>query len=411
MAIATRRLRAAGEPEGGPTQRQVMEAAVEAGDLSATIGAIARLTGAPAVLQNPFLAVVAGTGDPGIALNRSGGPLERDLLRAGSASRPSLLELPRHGTTPARLVARITARGDLLGYLTVGSVDAAAYATLEGAAPVVALLLQAEERLCRVLDRDQRELFLDLLAGRATESLVIQGRRLGHDLQRPHWPLAFVAGTGPPGTEGRLEALVAEALRNHRPAGDPAPVLGTDGDGVVVFLPDGHPDGPAGLARRVRCLAGGRGLPVVGGWGPRCDELASFGTGVARARWVVDVLGGLPGDPEPTGYDDLGIYALLYEKRDRDRLGDFADRWLGPLADHRELTHTLRVLLDTGGPSAAAAALYVHISTLKYRLRKIEAILGADLSDPEVCFNLRLAFKIDTVRRRLAGTDQAGCRP
>jgi len=109
----------------------------------------------------------------------------------------------------------------------------------------------------------------------------------------------------------------------------------------------------------------------------------------------------MPGDPAATGYDDLGIYALLYEKRDKDQLADFADRWLGPLLEHGELTQTLRVLLETGGPSAAATALFVHISTLKYRLRKIESILEVDLSDPEVCFNLRLAFKILAVRERL----------
>jgi sugar diacid utilization regulator len=142
-------------------------------------------------------------------------------------------------------------------------------------------------------------------------------------------------------------------------------------------------------------------VQVVAGWGPRCNDLGTFGPGVARARWVVDVLAGLPGNPAPAGYDDLGIYALLYEKRDRDQLADFADRWLGPLLEHSELTHTLRVFLETGGPSAAATALFVHISTLKYRLRKIESILGIDLSDPEVCFNLRLAFKILAVHDRL----------
>jgi sugar diacid utilization regulator len=177
--------------------------------------------------------------------------------------------------------------------------------------------------------------------------------------------------------------------------------VGVDGDTVVVFLPDQHPDGPAGVARRARNLASRRGIPLRAGWGPRCEDLRSFGTGVARARWVVDVLAAMPGDPAATGYDDLGIYALLYEKRDKDQLADFADRWLGPLLEHGELTQTLRVLLETGGPSAAATALFVHISTLKYRLRKIESILEVDLSDPEVCFNLRLAFKILAVQERL----------
>ncbi|HEV7862922.1 MAG TPA: helix-turn-helix domain-containing protein [Acidimicrobiia bacterium] len=412
-------------PDSREAQRRVMEAAVEAGDLATTIGAIAALTRSEAVLQDPFLAVLASapapgatqSGGDGVALTRSGCPLVRDLLRAGAhsgprpadgAPGPSLVELPKYGSTPARLVAPITARGELLGFLVVAAVDRGAYATVEAAAPVLALLLQAEERLCRLLDRDQRELFLDLLAGRSADCLVIHGRRLGHDLEQPHWPLVFTATAGAEGDGGtaRLEQVVHDALRDGRQPGRPAPVVGVDGDAVVVFLPDHHPDGPAGVARRVRSLATRRGLPVVAGWGPRCDDLGSYRTGVARARWVVDVLAGMPGEPAATGYDDLGIYALLYEKRDQDQLADFAERWLGPLLEHSELAHTLRVLLETGGPSAAATALFVHISTLKYRLRKIESILDVDLSDPEVCFNLRLAFKILAVHERLSGSRQ-----
>jgi len=82
------------------------------------------------------------------------------------------------------------------------------------------------------------------------------------------------------------------------------------------------------------------------------------------------------------------------------QLARFAEDWLGRLLEHGELTRTLQILLEVGGPSAAAEALFVHVSTLKYRLRKIERILGVDLSDPEVCFNLRFAFKILAVQER-----------
>lgn len=283
--------------------------------------------------------------------------------------------------------------------------------------PLIARLLQTQEELSRLLERDQREFFLDLLAARAAECLVLQGRRLGHDLEQPHWPLVFRPDTGvgsaTPRVAGdlaaRLERAVRDALRESDPVGQPAPVIGCDGDAVLVFLPDGRSGGPAALAARVRSVTARRGVPVLAGWGPRCDDLGAFGAGAARARWVVDVLGDLPGDPAPAaaGYDDLGIYALLYEKRDRDQLADFADRWLGPLRGHSELTHTLRVFLETGGPSAAAAALFVHISTLKYRLRKIESVLAVDLSDPEARFNLRLAFKILAVQECLTAGGRA----
>jgi len=410
MALATHRIDASVAPLGAgvrETQRRLLEAAVDGADVAATVEAVSRLTGSTAVLQDPFLAVLASAPPDGAraaALTLSAGAPVRELLRSGPGpvDGPPLVELARDGSGPARLVARVAARGELLGFLVVTAVDRVAYATLEAAAPVVALLLQAEDRLCRLLDRDRRELFLDLLAGRSPECLLLQGRRLGHNLDRPHWPLVFRA----PGNAARLEAVVREALRQGGPPSWAEAVVGVDGDDVVAFLPAAPPDDPAGLARRVRSLAARRGLAVVAGWGPRCEELGAFGAGVARGRWVVDVLAGLPGDPAPAGYDDLGIYALLYEKGDKDQLADFAERWLGPLLAHRELTQTLRVLLETGGPSAAATALYVHISTLKYRLRKIESILGRDLSDPEVCFNLRLAFKILAVHQRLVGRPQ-----
>src|SRR5688572_13813383 len=173
MAMATRQLHAvAPEPaDSRDASRRVLDAAVEAGDLGATVAAIAALTRSPVVLQDPFLAVLASAPPPAgakaetpatvdaIALTRSGCPLVRDLLRAGTTTsprRPALVELPPHGSTPRRLVARIAARGEVLGFLVVATVDREAYATLETAGPVVALLLQAEERLCRLLDRDQR---------------------------------------------------------------------------------------------------------------------------------------------------------------------------------------------------------------------------------------------------------------
>src|SRR5581483_1776282 len=141
MAIATRRLQAPAAPPlcpgdrsagglrrpgpaGAPPRpdsrdahRRVVEAALETGDVAATVEAVADLTGAAAVLQDRFLAVLAsapppdGEADPtGIALSRAGGPLVRELLRDGSG-RPALVELPRHGCTPARLVAGVRAGG------------------------------------------------------------------------------------------------------------------------------------------------------------------------------------------------------------------------------------------------------------------------------------------------------------
>jgi DNA-binding PucR family transcriptional regulator len=67
-------------------------------------------------------------------------------------------------------------------------------------------------------------------------------------------------------------------------------------------------------------------------------------------------------------------------------LRSFTDRLLGPLAEYdalhnAELLPTLRSFLACDGSwSACAARLYVHINTVRYRIGRVEALTGRDLS-------------------------------
>jgi DNA-binding PucR family transcriptional regulator len=64
----------------------------------------------------------------------------------------------------------------------------------------------------------------------------------------------------------------------------------------------------------------------------------------------------------------------------------FRDRLLGPLAEYdarhkAELLPTLRSFLACDGSwSACAARMYVHVNTVRYRIGRIEALTGRDLS-------------------------------
>ena len=58
------------------------------------------------------------------------------------------------------------------------------------------------------------------------------------------------------------------------------------------------------------------------------------------------------------------------------------------------LVESLSLYLECGrSQDAAAKALSVHRSTLKYRLQRIGEISGHDLSDPDTSFNLQLAIR------------------
>jgi DNA-binding PucR family transcriptional regulator len=60
----------------------------------------------------------------------------------------------------------------------------------------------------------------------------------------------------------------------------------------------------------------------------------------------------------------------------------------------REHLATLRAVLDHGGVNEAAARLAVHRNTVAYRIRRIEALTGWNVADPELRLALLVALRI-----------------
>ncbi len=89
---------------------------------------------------------------------------------------------------------------------------------------------------------------------------------------------------------------------------------------------------------------------------------------------------------EAAGFDDLGTYRLLLSMADPDALRAFSDALLRPLDEYDreqggELVPSLRAFLQHNARwETAAAELYVHRHTLRYRMRKVEELTGRDLS-------------------------------
>ena len=104
--------------------------------------------------------------------------------------------------------------------------------------------------------------------------------------------------------------------------------------------------------------------------------------------------------------DEVASHELLLATVPGSVLRSFRDRMLGPLLAydqrHRaELLPTLREFLACSGSwNACAAAMYVHVNTVRYRIRRIEELTGRNLSslDDQVDFFLAL-------RNSLARTD------
>jgi DNA-binding PucR family transcriptional regulator len=95
-----------------------------------------------------------------------------------------------------------------------------------------------------------------------------------------------------------------------------------------------------------------------------------------------DAGGGLGASAEP----EAALHELLLASVPVPVLRSFSDRLLGPLQeyDHRhnaELVTTLRSFLACDGSwSACASLMYVHVNTVRYRISRVEALTGRDLS-------------------------------
>ncbi len=97
-------------------------------------------------------------------------------------------------------------------------------------------------------------------------------------------------------------------------------------------------------------------------------------------------------DPDPSGEafadaePEPPLHELLLASVPAPVLRSLRDRLLGPLTEYddrhnAELMTTLKSFLACDGSwSACASRIYVHVNTVRYRISRIEALTGRDLS-------------------------------
>lgn len=107
-----------------------------------------------------------------------------------------------------------------------------------------------------------------------------------------------------------------------------------------------------------------------------------------------------------TAYDELGLFRLLAQVND-DELRKFADETLGPLMrlhepERSEMLGTLRALMEHNMNMAEAARhLHYHYNTLRYRLTKLERLLGPFSANTAVTIRVWVALQIVDMQSHL----------
>ena len=133
---------------------------------------------------------------------------------------------------------------------------------------------------------------------------------------------------------------------------------------------------------------------------------------VREARYALQVCQ-TEGRPEAE-FRDLGTYQLLLSLQDPQALATFASSVLGPLDEYDEghgghLIPSLQAFLERNARwEAAAAELYVHRHTLRYRMRKVEELTGRDLTSARDRMELFLALRARDLLASADGSDGRG---
>jgi purine catabolism regulator len=175
--------------------------------------------------------------------------------------------------------------------------------------------------------------------------------------------------------------------------------LDDDRAGAMLSLgPRVEPDDVlARLATRIRDRAGVDPAVLVIGVGATAGSIRDVRRSFLEASQVADVAAGRLDPAAPLFYrlPDLRLRGLLHLLRDDPRLQTFVERELGALlADSGGgLVDVLAAYLAAGGNKAEAAkASHLARPTFYERLRRIERILGTDLSSAESRTSLHVAL-------------------
>lgn len=133
---------------------------------------------------------------------------------------------------------------------------------------------------------------------------------------------------------------------------------------------------------------------------PRSDR-----TGVADAyHQAILALQAVPGASGLAWFDALDPVYWVLRQQPVENLVALRDRMIGAVKDadaQGKLWRTLVAYLRSpSDQNALAEELHIHVNTLRYRLRRVEELIGAPLSQPETLAKLHLAHQIDAMLER-----------
>lgn len=325
----------------------------------------------------------------------SGGPLPEsaaDILDEDGAFRANAFGHGIHDLGETSLaVGSVKAegsRGHLIALRSDRPWTQAEVITLERGATVAALVLTREMAVSAVEHKYRGDLLREVLAGRVSAtSAESRASGFGWRFNGPKVVLLAADNPSADSVEGRRSEQRAKVWSSRVRSIDPTAATATFASESVAVL--GCPDGVAPSTKTVTDLvsvlsAPGRSYDGVVGVSRVVDDGLDGLPAAYVQAWEAVRVGRMVDDAGAVSrFDDLGLYRLLSWVPDSTELRSFLADTLGELAHPEgdpeidELRRTLMVLLDTNlNVAETARQMHFHYNTLRYRVNKLEKMLG-----------------------------------
>lgn len=248
--------------------------------------------------------------------------------------------------------------------------------------------------------RTQTELLLEVLEGRWRDAEDIQQRAQRLGISFSNTQQMMIIDYGEKVREAKnLHHNVARILAR---ASIPAAVISVN-SGLICLVPTEGAKGQERLAKVKRLIAedlahylGSEPILLASG---ACTSLADYPSAWERARRLIDIARSF-GRSGPISDQDFGPIPIFVAAVGGDDIRTFVSESVGAMVIHDRTNQTpyletLSAYLREGCRSQACAdAMGVHVTTLRYRLARIQELFGINVDTPERRFATELAIHL-----------------
>lgn len=315
-----------------------------------------------------------------------------------------------------RIVSPILTGSEILGYLSLLR-DDLPFSDLETSAvqhsvAIFAMVIVEERKIAEIELRLKGNFIEDLISGNYSDpsSIINRARALKYDITLPQRVLVVkidnlnqIANRHDQNKTLQLNDLV-KSIQSHLNLLGKGIVI-PQKNNLIILVQQESADSPIDSTRElaetiIKKISSDFKIKLYIGIGSLCTKLTDFKGSFQTAEKALEIGNFIYSKEQVRFLDQFKVHDLFLNAIEPTELSNYAKKELGALLCYdkihkTDLIPTLQQFLHLrNNIEGTAKSINISVSGLKYRLKRIEQIIGRDIGDYSVSFDLQLALII-----------------